>query len=160
MHVSEVSRAGGDRLSRALRRSTIGPGGLNDRVRNGIGWGTPGKTTSSTNRRQGPPARRGGPYLPNAWKAGCAHCEDIVLQDRRSSEVCGGVTAGAANNFVVRLVDQMPPGVARGWMRRIKPVERLVPVSFMGRPTSTPGLSTWWSTTALGEVLFRGGFPA
>ncbi len=36
----------------------------------------------------------------------------------------------------------------------IKPIERLVPVSFVGRPTSTPGLSTWWSTTALSEALF------
>jgi hypothetical protein len=36
----------------------------------------------------------------------------------------------------------------------IKPIELLVPVSFMGRPTSTPGLSTWWSTTALSEALF------
>ena len=38
---------GGDLLSRALRRSTIGPGGLNDRVRNGIGWGTSGIATRS-----------------------------------------------------------------------------------------------------------------
>ncbi len=36
----------------------------------------------------------------------------------------------------------------------IKPIERLVPVSFTGRPASTPGLSTWWSTTALSEALF------
>ena len=43
-----LGRPGGDLLSRALRRSTIGPGGLNDRVRNGIGWGPPGKTTRST----------------------------------------------------------------------------------------------------------------
>jgi hypothetical protein len=41
---------GGDLLSRALRRSTIGPGGLNDRVRNGIGWGTPGIATRSAER--------------------------------------------------------------------------------------------------------------
>ena len=43
-------RPGDDLLSRALRRSTIGPGGLNDRVRNGIGWGPPGKITRSTKR--------------------------------------------------------------------------------------------------------------
>ena len=35
-------RPGSDLLSHALRRSTIGPGGLNYRVRDGIGWGTPG----------------------------------------------------------------------------------------------------------------------
>ena len=28
------------------------------------------------------------------------------------------------------------------------------------RAAYTPGLSTWWSTTALSEALFRGGFPA
>jgi len=40
-------RAGSDLLSHALRRSTIDPGGLNDRVRDGIGWGPPGIATSS-----------------------------------------------------------------------------------------------------------------
>ena len=45
-----LCRPGGDLLSRALRRSTIGPGGLNDRVRNGIGWGPSGKATRSTKR--------------------------------------------------------------------------------------------------------------
>ena len=43
-------RPGGDLLSRALRRSTIGSGGLNDRVRNGIGWGTSDIATRSTRR--------------------------------------------------------------------------------------------------------------
>ena len=33
------SSDGGDLLSRALRQSTIGAERLNDRVRNGIGWG-------------------------------------------------------------------------------------------------------------------------
>ena len=48
-----LGRPGGDLLSRALRRSTIGPEGLNDRVRNGIGWGPPGRTTRSTKPIQG-----------------------------------------------------------------------------------------------------------
>ena len=38
---------GGDLLSHALRHSTIGARGLNDRVRDGIGWGTPAITTGS-----------------------------------------------------------------------------------------------------------------
>jgi hypothetical protein len=42
---SAFGRPGSDLLSRALRRSTIGPGGLNDRVRDGIGWGPSGKVT-------------------------------------------------------------------------------------------------------------------
>ena len=45
-------------------------------------------------------------------------------------------------------------------MRTIKPIELLVPVSFMRCRTSTPGLSTWSSTTTLREHSFRGGFPA
>jgi hypothetical protein len=42
-----LCRPGSDLLSRTLRHSTIGAGGLNDRVRNGIGWGTPARTTRS-----------------------------------------------------------------------------------------------------------------
>ena len=39
---------------------------------------------------------------------------------------------------------------------RIKPNERLVPVGFTHCCASTPGLSTWWSTTALqGELVLR-----
>ena len=45
-------------------------------------------------------------------------------------------------------------------MRTIKPIELLVPVSFMRCRTSTPGLSTWSSSTALREYSFSGGFPA
>ena len=42
----------------------------------------------------------------------------------------------------------------RSW---IKPNERLVPVSFTHCCASTPGLSTWWSSTALqGELVLRG----
>ena len=45
-------------------------------------------------------------------------------------------------------------------MRTIKPIELLVPVSFMRCRTSTPGLSTWWSSTALiGNTRFQVGFP-
>ena len=36
----------------------------------------------------------------------------------------------------------------------IKPIERLVPVSFTCYHASTPGLSTWWSTTVLSETWF------
>ena len=42
----------------------------------------------------------------------------------------------------------------------IKPIELLVPVSFTHYCASTPGLSTWWSSTALiGKTSFEGGFP-
>ena len=38
-------------------------------------------------------------------------------------------------------------------MRAIKPIERLVPVSCMHCCTSTPGLSTWSSSTVLKGIL-------
>ncbi len=43
---------------------------------------------------------------------------------------------------------------------RIKPIERLVLVSFKTYASSTPSLSTWWSTTALiAKTSFEVGFP-
>jgi len=38
-------------------------------------------------------------------------------------------------------------------MRAIKPIERLVPVSYMHYCTYTPGLSTWSSSTVLKGML-------
>ena len=52
------------------------------------------------------------------------------------------------------------PGPFHGPARdggEIKPIERLVPVSFMCCHTSTSGLSTWWSSTALKrDLVLRG----
>ena len=45
-------------------------------------------------------------------------------------------------------------------IRMIKPIEQLVPVSFTSYDASTPGLSTWSSSTALREYSFSGWFPA
>src|SRR6185312_3652861 len=44
-----IGRPGGDRLSRALRHSTMGAGGFHGRVRDGIGCGPPAVTTRSSN---------------------------------------------------------------------------------------------------------------
>jgi hypothetical protein len=42
-------------------------------------------------------------------------------------------------------------------MKAIKPIERLVLVSYTHCCASTPSLSTWWSSTALkGELVSRG----
>ena len=43
-----LGRSGGDLLSHALRRSTIGAEGFHGRVRDGIGWGTLAITTRSS----------------------------------------------------------------------------------------------------------------
>ena len=49
----------------------------------------------------------------------------------------------------------LPPVICQ--LERIKPIERLVPVSFTHCCASTPGLSTWWSSTALGrDLVLRG----
>ena len=41
-------------------------------------------------------------------------------------------------------------------IRALKPIEQLVPVSFTHCCASTPGLSTWWSTTVLkGNMVSR-----
>ena len=42
---SVLGRPGGVLLSRGLSRSTMGAGGFNGRVRNGIGWNSPAMTT-------------------------------------------------------------------------------------------------------------------
>src|SRR5258708_2818694 len=47
-------------------------------------------------------------------------------------------------------------GLAALWtlkMRAIKPIERLVPVSYAHYCASTPGLSTWSSSTVLKGIL-------
>lgn len=46
------SRPGSDRLSRVLRRSTIGAGAFHGRVRNGNGCGHPARTTRSAKGKQ------------------------------------------------------------------------------------------------------------
>ncbi len=45
------SGPGSDRLSRVLRRSTIGAEGFNGRVRNGIGFGPPARATKPAKHR-------------------------------------------------------------------------------------------------------------
>lgn len=68
-----------------------------------------------------------------------------------------------ASDFSVRLVFptsasqfNLVTGLATLWtlkMRAIKPIERLVPVSYMRCRTSTSGLSTWSSSTVLKGML-------
>ena len=53
LHIARFGGPGSDLLSHALRRSTISARGLNDRVRNGIGWGTPAITTGSAETGNG-----------------------------------------------------------------------------------------------------------
>ena len=59
---------------------------------------------------------------------------------------------GCSGNRITRNALSLPLHMTAA----IKPIERLVPVSFIRYRTSTPGLSTWWSSTALkGELVLR-----
>ena len=69
------------------------------------------------------------------------------------------IVVGSDGGCIGFRVGARPPGVGgvgHGLMRAIKPNERLVPVSYTHCCASTPGLSTWWSSTALqGELVSR-----
>lgn len=48
VYLARFGRPGGDLLSHALRRSTMGAEGFHGRVRDGIGWDTLARTTRSS----------------------------------------------------------------------------------------------------------------
>ncbi len=133
---------GSDLLSRALRRSTIGAEGFHGRVRDGIGCGPLARTTRprqpSRWRR-----RRVSFWGTPGWERGWP------LQARVDDDPWRGRVAND-NPWRDCVANDDP------WRGRvaIKPIERLVPVSCAPYGACTPGLSTWWSATALGETWF------
>ena len=131
--VRVVGGPGGDLLSHVLRRSTIGAEGFHGRVRDGIGCGPLAVTTRSTNR-----------------PAGCRptlSCRVRMFEDvMRLTDAC-----------LRSLVTCLPVGLLlRGTypVSEIKPIERLVRLSFTRCRASTRLLSTGWSVPALGECWF------
>ncbi len=122
-----LGRTGSDLLFQVLRLSTIGAGEFYGRVRDGIGYRPPAKTTS--------PA-----------KDECEASRSLTTNDK-------------VNPFQHCAIALRSKRSTKRWaleMRAIKPIELLVPVSSMRCRTYTPGLSTWWSTTALkGELVSR-----
>ena len=79
----------------------------------------------------------------------------------RSSKRAGNTRQKAGRryydcDFLLSVWDLNALGLPLHMTVAIKPIERLVPVSFIRYRTSTPGLSTWWSSTALkGELVLR-----
>ena len=72
----------------------------------------------------------------------------------RSAKITRPAKGGERNLVFYRLCMSAPVWALT--MKAIKPIERLVLVSFMHCCTSTPSLSTWWSSTALkGELVSR-----
>ena len=157
--VGSLGGPGSDRLSRGLSRSIMGAEGFHGRVRDGIGCGTLAMATRSTERP----------------RTGCG--AGALLKGVRRARVRGRRDELAGSAWACLLRRRAPAGVwakpARG-ARRLeglsglaagrecgsRSVERLGPVSCTRHRACTSGLSTWWSTTALGETWFRGGFPA
>ena len=127
---THFSGPGGDLLSRDLRRSTIGARGLNDRVRDGIGWGAPAITTGS--------AEMSG-VQTNMFHFGAPRGAPLRRCSDRRTTLCDEAMHSPSHMSFT-----------------IKPIEQLVPVSSTHHCASTPGLSTWWSTTALkGNLVLR-----
>ena len=116
---------GGDLLFRRWSGSTMGAEGFHGRVRDGIGCLAP-RYGHQAGEAPGGEWRVRSVWAASAWPG------------------LGGLALHAGG------------GAALVWASAggIKPIERLVPVSCTGCPASTSGLSTWWSTTALGETWF------
>ena len=145
---------GNDLLSRVLRRSTIGAGAFHVRVRKGIGCSHPAIATRQTKQSdinflvRYTPARvtLSGLFLrrSNAPPKGPrtqGHESGPAQAPPRRSCQC----AKRAEQRREAIKDQ------HCLMRAFKPIELLVPVSYTCHHASTPGLSTWWSTTTLRE---------
>jgi hypothetical protein len=139
--VLAMGRSGGDRLSRALRHSTMGAGVFNGRVRDGIGFWA---------RRSG--HQTGASQLFSDWAvAGCEARVSGSASMQRLLRVFVATVLAWSSAFAAA-------GHARTRITRaIKPIGRLVPVGSTRRRACTPGLSTWSSSTALkGGLVLRG----
>ena len=133
-----MGRYGGDLLSRALRQTTIGDAFFHGRVRNGIGCFKCSITTTSS------------------------HSRFRVIQDVKKTSylqelVKHRLSVNAEHSFMLPLCVIVTRLIAETC--RIKPIERLVSVSFTHCCASTSDLSTWWSSTALiGKPSFEMSF--
>ena len=150
-------RPGDVLLSRALRRSTIGAEGFHGRVRNGIGCIAP---------------RYDHQAEPGTIPLGYASCVGTLGPAYRFVTLVSAVFGKSCWRVLYRAsAGDLISGTCRcggGWScsrlpegswESVKPIERLVPVSFTCCHASTPGLSTWWSSTALRRDLVSRGAP-
>src|SRR5690348_7571881 len=122
---------GGDLLFRTLGCSTIGAEGFHGRVRDGIGCLAPRYGHQAGKACPGTPAIAGG-------------CPGVCHVRKEVS----GEAAPALTGTGLRVLPLHAGGGEQA------PIERLVPVGSTGCPAFTSGLSTWWSSTALGETWF------
>src|SRR5262249_27144681 len=127
-----LGRPGSDLLSQGLSHSTIGAEEFNGRVRDGIGFMLLARTTRPAKDKEN-------------------EASEIA---QRSSAIRGlDPRTSIRKRGLVTFSRHEPCGSWTLTMRAIKPIERLVPVSCMHYCTSTPGLSTWSSSTVLKGML-------
>jgi hypothetical protein len=124
-----LGRPGSDLLSQGLSHSTIGAEEFNGRVRDGIGFKLLARTTRPAKDKETKQAK-----TQNAFE--------------RSPRARPGDPRHKALALVIA-----HEALWTLKMRAIKPIERLVPVSYMRCRTYTPGLSTWSSSTVLKGIL-------
>ena len=89
---------------------------------------------------------------------GCGRSASIT-RPTKGSDTSGPNVPGSSSRSALRAQVARSALAQQRWaltMKAIKPIERLVLVSFVHCCTSTPSLSTWWSSTALkGELVLR-----
>src|SRR5262245_60089247 len=126
-----LGRPGSDLLSQGLSHSTIGAEEFNGRVRDGIGFMLLARTTRPAKHKetkQAASAMRSGEWgvANSEWNISIRHSIFAIRYSRVSLTLK---------------------------MRASNPIERVLPVSCMHYCTSTPGLSTWSSSTVLKGML-------
>ena len=128
---SVFRRPGSDLLFRVLKRSTIGAGAFNGRVRDGIGFRHSAIATRPAKNR-----RRTIYQIKSSLKERCPQ----------------GMFPKSCRLFG----QEHDPDQWASTNEKIKPVERLVPISFTHYCASTLGLSTRSSSSVLkGEIVLR-----
>lgn len=136
--------SGGDRLSRALRHSTMGAGVFNGRVRDGIGfWAR--RSSHQTGATQ---------FFWDGAVQGAATAG--VRFGKHAASGAAGLRVAVLGVVVIRFAAAADHARTR-ITGAIKSIGRLVPVGSTRRRACTPGLSTWSSSTALkGGLVLRG----
>ena len=152
---------GGDLLFRRLSGSTIGAEGFHGRVRDGIGCFAPrcGHQAGQTSPR--PRCAFGG----RSWSKGAP----VPGSSPGMIREVGFANAPGQASCWTCLLGALALAAARGRLSGVSGkawafpgredfgsggFERLVPVGSTDCSASTPGLSTWWSSTALDETWF------
>ena len=136
--------SGGDRLSRALRHSTMGAGVFNGRVRDGIGFWA---------RRSG--HQTGATQFFGTWRRRVLR-RPVSSFGKHAASGAAGLRVAVFGVVVIRFAAAADHARTR-ITGAIKSIGRLVPVGSTRRRACTPGLSTWSSSTALkGGLVLRG----